>query len=138
MPLSTGGGWPDPVQEGRGGGGGRHRGWWMQQGEESRNTAGEGEAAESRASANEIFFHFTFFFNHYSRNESGETFFPNLSILSRVNPSDMTYEGVTSVHLVRLKGLVYAQSSRWSGWCHVVSVTPVRSARLVFKSHQFI
>jgi hypothetical protein len=56
MPLSTGGGWPDPVQEGRGGGGGRHRGWWMQEGEESRNTAGEGEAAESSASASAVFF----------------------------------------------------------------------------------
>jgi hypothetical protein len=39
------------------------------------------------------------FFNHYSRNEPNETFFSNLALLSRVNPSSVTYKGVVPVHL---------------------------------------
>jgi hypothetical protein len=44
----------------------------------------------------------------------------------------------TPVHLVRLKELARARSSRWSGWCHVISVTSVKSMRLMLKSRQFI
>jgi hypothetical protein len=34
-------------------------------------------------------------------------FFPNLALLSLANPSSVTYEGVTPVHLARLKGLMW-------------------------------
>jgi hypothetical protein len=47
----------------------------------------------------ENFFSMLAFFNHYSRNEPGEMFFPNLALLSRANPSSATYKGVTPVHL---------------------------------------
>jgi hypothetical protein len=36
---------------------------------------------------------------------SAKRFFPNLALLSCVNPSDVTYKGVAPVHLTRLKGL---------------------------------
>jgi hypothetical protein len=76
-------------------------------------------------------------------------FFSNLALLSHASSLGATYEGITSVHLARLmkesrqftwrlKGLACARSPRWSGWCHVVSVAPVRSAQLVLNSHQFI
>jgi hypothetical protein len=39
-----------------------------------------------------------------------------LVILSRANPSGVTYEGVTSVHLAWLKGQT---RERWSTWRHV-------------------
>jgi hypothetical protein len=40
------------------------------------------------------FFSILIFFNYYFRNKSGETFFPNLLLLSRVNLSDVIYEEV--------------------------------------------
>jgi hypothetical protein len=80
-----------------------------------------------------IFFYFSFLIivlEMDSRN-----FFLNLTLLSRINPSDATYEEVTSsVHLTWLKGLARARSPRWSGWHHIVLVTLVRSAWLMFKS----
>jgi hypothetical protein len=36
-------------------------------------------------------------FNYYSKNEPGETFFSNMVLLSHVNPSGATYEGVTPI-----------------------------------------
>jgi hypothetical protein len=51
------------------------------------------------------FFSILAFFNYYFRNELGEMFFPNLDLLSHANPSGATYEGVTPVHLARLKVL---------------------------------
>jgi hypothetical protein len=62
----------------------------------------------AREQVEKNFFFYFGFFNHYSRNESGEIIFLNLALLSRVNPSDATYEGVAPVHLARLKGLVRA------------------------------
>jgi hypothetical protein len=84
------------------------------------------------------FFSILIFFNYYSRNEPVKYIFSNLNFLSHVNPSDTIYEGVAPVHLVRLKGLTRERPPRWPGWCHIVSVAPVRSARLVLKSRQFI
>jgi hypothetical protein len=57
------------------------------------------------------------FFNYYSRSDPDETFFfLNLTLLSHVNPSCVTYEGVTTVHLAWLKGLM---RERWPMWRHV-------------------
>jgi hypothetical protein len=43
-----------------------------------------------------IFFYFDLF-NYYSKNEPDETFFSNLALLSHVNPSGVTYEGVIPI-----------------------------------------
>jgi hypothetical protein len=83
------------------------------------------------------FFSLLAFFNHYSRNEPGETFFSNLALLSLANQSGATYEVVTPVHLTRLKGLVRARVTTLAG---IVPhrITRVRSVRLVLRSRQFI
>jgi hypothetical protein len=47
------------------------------------------------------FFYFGHF-NKYLRNKLGQKFFLNLALLSRVSPSDVTYEEVMLVHLARL------------------------------------
>jgi hypothetical protein len=88
------------------------------------------------ASRRDFFFYFSLF-NHYSRNEPANVFFKS-DLLSRVNPSGATDEVVAPIKLTRLKRLVHARSPRWPEWCHVVSVAPVRSARLVLKLRQFI
>jgi hypothetical protein len=59
--------------------------------------------------------------------EPANVFFKS-DLLSRVNPSGVTDEVVAPIKLTRLKRLVHARSPRWLGWCHVVSVAPVRSA----------
>jgi hypothetical protein len=46
------------------------------------------------------FFYFGFF-NHYFKNKPDETFFLNMTFLSHVNPSGVTYKGVAPVHLAR-------------------------------------
>jgi hypothetical protein len=76
----------------------------------------------------EIFFYFFYFIIIILEMNPVKYFFPNLILFSRSNPSDVAYEGVTPVHLTRLKGLARARSPRWPGWCHIVSVTPIRSA----------
>jgi hypothetical protein len=45
------------------------------------------------------FFYFDLFY-YYSRNESGQTFFLNLILLSRVNLFGATYKRVTLIRLV--------------------------------------
>jgi hypothetical protein len=57
------------------------------------------EKKENLTKPQREFFSMLAFFNHYSRNEPGEMFFPNLALLSRANPSSATYKGVTPVHL---------------------------------------
>jgi hypothetical protein len=43
------------------------------------------------------FFSILAFLNHYSRNEPGKKFFPNLALLSHANPYGVTYEGVMPI-----------------------------------------
>jgi hypothetical protein len=58
----------------------------------------------------DFFFYFDFF-NYYFRNEPVKSFLLlNLTLLSRVNSSDTTYE-----YLTWLKGLTRARSPHWSG-----------------------
>jgi hypothetical protein len=61
------------------------------------------------------FFFYFGLFNHYSRNEPRETFFPNLALLSHANPFGATYEGVTPVHLAWLKELARARVAMLAG-----------------------
>jgi hypothetical protein len=63
-----------------------------------------------------IFFQFWPFYNYFFKNELGQKFFLNLTILSHASPVGMTYEVVMSVHVVWLMALARAQSVTW---CHV-------------------
>jgi hypothetical protein len=58
-----------------------------------------------------FFFYFGLFFNYYLRNESGEKFFSNLILLSRVNRA--TYKGVASIYLARLEVLIRERRPTW-------------------------
>jgi hypothetical protein len=62
------------------------------------------------------------------REMNQQTFFFKSDLLSHVNLSGATDEVVAPIKLTRLKRLVHARSPRWLGWCHVVSVAPIRSA----------
>jgi hypothetical protein len=62
-----------------------------------------------------FFFYFNLFLIIILDMNLTKYFFLNLVFLSRINPSGATYEGVTPVHLARLKGLMYARSPRWPG-----------------------
>jgi hypothetical protein len=53
----------------------------------------------------QIFFLFWPFLIIILEMNSAKCFFPNLDLLSHANPSGATYEGVTPVHLARLKVL---------------------------------
>jgi hypothetical protein len=82
-----------------------------------------------------IFFYFSNFLIIILEMKPDETFFLKILVLfNHANLSDVTYKEVTPVYLVRLKGLTRAWSPRWSEWYHVISVAPVRSARLMLKS----
>jgi hypothetical protein len=54
---------------------------------------------------NEIFF-ILVFFNHIFKNEPGQKKFKYLTLLSRTSSSNLTYEGVTPVHMARLGSTV--------------------------------
>jgi hypothetical protein len=53
-----------------------------------------------------FFFSSLTFFNHISRNEPGQNFFSNLTLLSRANPSDVTYKGVVPCTLTQLGSML--------------------------------
>jgi hypothetical protein len=59
-----------------------------------------------------FFFYFDLFVIIIIEMNPTKHFFPNLALLSLANPSGVTYEGVTPVHLARLKGLMW----RHVGW----------------------
>jgi hypothetical protein len=91
----------------------------------ARNTGACGGLGVYRGEAKgREFFSILAFFNHYSRNEPAKVFFPNLALLSHVNPSGVTYEVVAPVHLARLEGLVCSRVATLAG------VVPRRISRV--------
>jgi hypothetical protein len=81
----------------------------------ARNTGACGGLGVYRGEAEgREFFSILAFFNHYSRNEPAKVFFPNLALLSHVNPSGATYI-VAPVHLARLEGLVCSRVATLAG-----------------------
>jgi hypothetical protein len=61
------------------------------------------------------FFSILPFFNHYFRNESGETLFSNLALLSHVNPSVVIYKESRQFTWRNSRGWCMLGSSRWPG-----------------------
>jgi hypothetical protein len=60
-----------------------------------------------------IFFQFWPFYIHILRNEAGQNFFSNLTLLSHVSSVGVTYEGVVPYVLTRLIRLARAELVMW-------------------------